>query len=294
MTDRRALLIGINYYGTSNKLNGCINDVNNMQKVLVERLGFSTQKIRRLTDQNKRNRAAMPTRKNIVKCLRALVASAEPFLFFHYSGHGSHVKDLNGDEVDGQDECICPVSGGWIIDDHIRAILDKLKPTQTLFMIFDSCHSGTVADLHKEYYIKHGKPVLVRNTRVTPTNGNIVVLSGCRDDQTSADAWEERQSQGALTYAFRKSLKAQMDGVDGIAAPSPDMISYKRLFKAVVQVLIKNRYSQRAVISFGGEAQSIKDKACFFLMTQGRDESDGDDESDGGESRVFCPAWKLK
>ena len=35
-----ALLIGINYKGTSNELNGCINDVMNMRDVLIKHFGY--------------------------------------------------------------------------------------------------------------------------------------------------------------------------------------------------------------------------------------------------------------
>ena len=40
-----------------------------------------------------------------------LVSGAQPndSLFFHYSGHGSQTYDSDGDEVDGNDETICPV-----------------------------------------------------------------------------------------------------------------------------------------------------------------------------------------
>ena len=34
--DKRALLVGINYYGTNNKLNGCINDVENINNFLLK------------------------------------------------------------------------------------------------------------------------------------------------------------------------------------------------------------------------------------------------------------------
>lgn len=41
MPRRKALLIGINYFGTKHQLNGCINDVMNMREYLVRDRGFS-------------------------------------------------------------------------------------------------------------------------------------------------------------------------------------------------------------------------------------------------------------
>lgn len=37
---KRALLIGINYTGSANALNGCINDVNNVKQFLISLYNF--------------------------------------------------------------------------------------------------------------------------------------------------------------------------------------------------------------------------------------------------------------
>jgi hypothetical protein len=42
MPRRKALLIGINYFGTKYQLNGCINDAMNMREYLVRDRGFSS------------------------------------------------------------------------------------------------------------------------------------------------------------------------------------------------------------------------------------------------------------
>lgn len=95
--------------------------------------------------------AHRPTRENILKGFAWLVADAtsDSHLFLHYSGHGSHQKDLNGDEENGgDDESICPVdydTAGMIIDDDIRKLLvDPLPAECSLRCVFDCCHSGTV------------------------------------------------------------------------------------------------------------------------------------------------------
>jgi hypothetical protein len=52
-----------------------------------------------------------PDKANIISGMQWLVegASAGDALFFHYSGHGASVRDDDGDEADGKDECLCPV-----------------------------------------------------------------------------------------------------------------------------------------------------------------------------------------
>ena len=52
------------------------------------------------------------------------------FLLFS-SGHGGQTEDLDDDEVDGQDEFICPVdfkTAGVIVDDELKALLCRLLP----------------------------------------------------------------------------------------------------------------------------------------------------------------------
>lgn len=151
--NKKALLIGINYFGQSGELRGCINDVQNIKR-LVQSRGFtdSYSTMRILTDDN-RDPSAQPTRQNIIEGFHWLVSGAQPndSLFLHYSGHGGQSSDQDGDEVDGCDETICPVDyqrSGQIVDDEMNALLvQRLPPGVRLTAIFDSCHSATALDL---------------------------------------------------------------------------------------------------------------------------------------------------
>ena len=66
-----ALLIGINEYASPkiNNLNGAVNDVTMMHRVLVTRLGFDEGHVRTLTDE-------AATREGILKAIDELVADA--------------------------------------------------------------------------------------------------------------------------------------------------------------------------------------------------------------------------
>lgn len=85
--------------------------------------------------------------------MRWLVEDCRPgdSLVFHYSGHGSQEEDIDGDEIDGYDETICPLdykTNGMIIDDEINyTIVRPLPRGVKLHAIIDACHSGTVLDL---------------------------------------------------------------------------------------------------------------------------------------------------
>ena len=141
---QRALLVGINDYpGTQNDLQGCVNDITNVYDVLVKYFGFVSADITLLQDKRARRSA-------ILASLGKLVAASSPGdrLVFHYSGHGSQVRDTEGDELaDGMDEILCPYDFDWggtfVKDDDLAAILGKLPKGVSAEVILDSCHSGT-------------------------------------------------------------------------------------------------------------------------------------------------------
>ena len=70
---------------------------------------------------------------------------------FFYLGHGSQVRDHDGDELDGYDESLLPVdyeTEGRILDDELNVIIVRPLPRgATLHAIIDSCFSGTFLDL---------------------------------------------------------------------------------------------------------------------------------------------------
>lgn len=153
---RKALLIGINYFGQRGQLKGCINDVANMSRFLSERYGYAREDMVTLTD-DQQNPIGQPTKQNILRAMSWLVKDAQPgdSLFFHFSGHGGQTADLDGDEDDGYDEVIYPVDfkvAGHIVDDDMhRIMVSRLPAGVRLTAIFDSCHSGTALDLPYVY-----------------------------------------------------------------------------------------------------------------------------------------------
>lgn len=84
---RKALLIGINYFGQKNQLRGCINDVIEMSTFLNRVYGYRREDMVILTDDQQHPKA-IPTRANILHAMHWLVQDARPndSLFIHYSG----------------------------------------------------------------------------------------------------------------------------------------------------------------------------------------------------------------
>lgn len=212
--DKRALLIGINYYGTNSQLNGCINDVNNIKDYLVNKWGYQLSNIRVLTDlEQNRNTNNFPTKVNILNAMRKLVenATSNTRIVFHYSGHGSQTYDNNRDESDGRDETLVPVDynkSGMITDDIVRiTLVDPLPVGSQLFCLNDACHSGTLLDIPYnvicEYFDDTNKYSISHNKKYKNTKANVMAISGCQDNQTSADYLaSNRQFCGAMSRAL--------------------------------------------------------------------------------------------
>jgi hypothetical protein len=136
MGGKRALCVGIDQYRDS-PLGGCVRDANTWASLLSE-LHFD---VTTLLD-------GAATRQSVLDSLKLLVESARPgdSLVFQYSGHGTQVEDLNGDESDRYDEALVPVdyhTGALLLDDDLAEIY-RLLPDQVVLTLFmDCCHSGT-------------------------------------------------------------------------------------------------------------------------------------------------------
>ena len=214
MSKKFALLIGINYYNTPDcSLRGCINDVINMCNVLVDAYDYDRKNIIVLRD-DANDAGFLPTRANIIERLKWLIAQSvagATEIWIHYSGHGSQIRDQNGDEVDGRDEIILPCDfrgAGIISDDELQTALLAIKsPT---ICVFDSCNSATVCDLPWSFLASSPTAFRrIQNYKTVFANKKIFCISGCRDEQSSADAYnaEAKLAMGALTMGLIQAMR---------------------------------------------------------------------------------------
>lgn len=173
---RRAVFIGINYFGQKGELRGCINDVKNIKQFLTTH--FRVDEYLVLTDDQK-DPKCIPTRQNILSAFRWLRdgARAGDSLILHYSGHGGSVKDKDGDEEDGMDETLIPVDyekAGYILDDEVHSVLVRGLPRGVrLTAIMDCCHSESILDLPFLYTVDGNLQIIE-----TSKNEGIVTLVG--------------------------------------------------------------------------------------------------------------------
>lgn len=213
-----AVLVGINRYPYPNSLRGCVNDVHDVRAELIHGHAFRARDITALCDGHATAQAIKLELATTVGKLKA----GDRFLFW-YSGHGAQMVDGNaGTDV------ICPVDFDWYKpESHIG-----VKDFHTIFAGVpsgvvgvwgsDSCHSG---DLDRGF-CRLGAPRgwdhdFSRDT-VKPASAdvefetfksiaaalpNLAFMSGCRSDQTSADAFIEGKYNGAFTASLLRALR---------------------------------------------------------------------------------------
>ncbi len=239
---KTALCIGINNYpGTQMDLNGCINDAHDWAAELQSR-GWAVTK---LID-------AQATKAAMLKAFKRIVGDAKKgdTVFITFSGHGTYVPDLNGDELDGLDEALCPYDlqthGAALLDDEIHAIFASRAPGVRLLLLSDSCHSGTVTravaadpdadDALRPRFMPMGNwlptdklprgasgialastqgatDVSAFSKALSRSSGDLL-MSGCKEgpNNFSYDARINDRPNGAFTYYALKALKTLKPG----------------------------------------------------------------------------------
>ncbi len=158
----RALLVGVSEYRYLDAdLRGPANDVGLMARALMAR-GAKASGITVLAAPSARlpegvTNAGEPTRAAILGGLAELAARSdgETQAVFYFSGHGTQMPDLNGDEQGGFDEIFLPADAkGWngaigtvenaIVDDEMTAPLQAILDTgASVVAMLDACYSET-------------------------------------------------------------------------------------------------------------------------------------------------------
>jgi hypothetical protein len=243
-SDRWGLLVGVNKYSKlapRYQLQGCVNDVELMAGILKDNFGFEEEKITVLRDEE-------ATRDGILQAMDALVEDVgeDDVAVVHFSGHGSRMRDPDGDEPDGYDETIVPHDSGRsshpnrdIRDDEIYEWLLRLtSKTPYVTLIFDCCHSGSIT---RDAFGEQARwvepddrpveelgidPISIDIARGAgrdlgpsgwlPLGDRYVLIAGCRDEESSYEHTIQQGLQkvrhGALTFFLSQELNKVTSG----------------------------------------------------------------------------------
>ena len=244
MAGKKALLVGINKFAKYSQftLNGCVNDAKDMAALYKDLLGFKTSEITILTDAQATKANIMANLKAMVAGAKS---GKLGYLVFSLSSHGTQMKDTSGDEPDGKDEAFVPYdiaekSGSWdrshiISDDELHDLFVQLPANALLEVYLDTCHSGSglrgaefglhapraryIAPPEHEFGKKTARMrgfTLSRppsSKAETGAAGKAVagehhmLWTGCKANETSADAYFSGRYNGAFTYYFVKVMR---------------------------------------------------------------------------------------
>lgn len=224
----RALLVGIDAYPFPNALNGCLNDIQDVRAELVNALEFPPAGTVLLTDASA---TAGAIKAALEEAARSL-GSGDRFLFW-FSGHGAQVA-----EGDATTEVLCPVDFDFTGDASVsvgdlRRVFGGIPSGAAVVWGSDTCHSG---DLEKGFH-GYGVPRQFRRDpagiRAFPPGEaprrmkeipaalpNVALVSGCRCDQTSTEAFIDGRCNGAMTHYFLQALRSP----GGLALPLATLV----------------------------------------------------------------------
>jgi hypothetical protein len=262
----RAICAGINKFASYPQftLNGCVNDAQDMAALAKDLLGFKASEIQVLTD-------AQATKSAIMSALKAAVNDAKAgklrYILFSLSSHGTQMTDASGDEPDGMDEAFVPhdiaqKGNQWdpariISDDELHDLFVQLPSTTLLEVYLDTCHSGTglrgaefglnaprprfvappAGELQGTVKQRQVSGFTLRRPRRREMDKGVagehhILWSGCKANQTSADAYFNGRYNGAFTYYFVKTVR-----------DSQNKLSRKEVV-AQMRMAMKGKFSQ--------------------------------------------------
>ncbi len=259
-----SLNIGLNavnplyYNGDEGKLNACENDAMAMKEIAISQ-GFEEPRIL-IGSRATKNRF----RKLLNDCRESLEAG--DLFLLTFSGHGGQIKDTEGEEADGRDETWC-LYDGMVTDDEIYQQWQQFREDVKIWVISDSCHSGTVTrgffDEKKGRKFQMGKndrkrsfdPLGIRrlDANILPSENQVLasvrLFSGCRDWQYSRDG----QTHGRFTEA----LLTAWGGGNFFG-------NYQEFFAAIVKQM---SYTQLPAHGILGKPNKVFDNARPFKIS---------------------------
>ncbi len=226
---RRALVIGCGQQEDSSW--GKINGDKDIPYVVgyLKKSGFKNI----ITLSNKK-----ATKSAIVKGFRWLAKESRKgdIVYVHFSGHGQQMKDINGDEHDGLDECWIPYDAyktpcskdhgeKHLSDDEINILLKNIRSrvgsSGKILVVVDACHSGDssrgddeetvrgVVDVFNTIIDKVRRKFLVTSNSDAGESTNPemwITISACKSNQFNAEL--KTPSVGKLTYALSQMLQS--------------------------------------------------------------------------------------
>ena len=201
---RLALIVGVGDYQSADviDLRGPPNDARQVYDLLTGALGqgygFPPENVCLLIDEQ----ATMANLRTAFEgvLVQGARMSKDDVALFYYAGHGSQVRDRNGDEADHCDETLllhdARTGAGQsrvadLIDDEFNAMLGRLHgKTSNIIVILDSCNSGTATRGRSEWVARWQDP----------DDPAAACPSGLGSDTGTRSGWQPAAMPGLVTF----------------------------------------------------------------------------------------------
>jgi hypothetical protein len=237
------LLIGIDAYDGGGSLTGCVNDIDIVQQLLVDRVGIARDHIKRLaaprvdggphrTDVPEE----LPTLDNIRAALTRLSGAdvnPDDRVFIYYSGHGTQCVVTGNDGRRFSREALLPkdkkrgAEYRLLFDWELNTLLARIAARAPTTVILDCCcAAGATRDIGSDASVADrfwptpeidepaarppaSAPTIRGVAATLATLARCYVVSACRDDQRARESVRAGQlAHGELTRALVTRLMA--------------------------------------------------------------------------------------
>ncbi len=242
---KKAVLVGINKYNGS-PLRGCVNDVIVMHQLLTKQFGFKHEDIKVLTDYEATKTNIINSIKWLTQGVGSGDSIVFHYSGHGAQVSVDDRTSTNETDGLDEILCSVDLDWNNPLRDHELGALFKRVPKDCMtLVVLDCCHSGTglrngfklEGNKDENDYVNRFISPPISNILSNPAvivkddmsfdfldpkvdsravrspflveavdRGDAILLSGCKEDQTSADAWIDNRYQGAMTYALNAVL----------------------------------------------------------------------------------------
>lgn len=283
--DKHSIIIALGGYWKYGHYWNDINSANDAEllKTALLSQGFKSDNMHIVSESE--------TKEEILQSIETLISNttqAGDFVHIHFSGHGQQVADTNGDEVDGYDEALVPLSAPsrpkyldsseteityngnlHLTDDEFGMALQKVRKhlgsEGELLVSIDACHSGTST---RGIGIARGSSIRIEPEGFEPTKTYITdngwFKNGSSADELARMVTFYASSSQELNYEYRadngKNYGPLSYALSSAISQGYLNFSFEELFYRVKQKMVEIAPSQSPFAdgldmnSFNGES----------------------------------------
>jgi hypothetical protein len=281
------LLIGIDAYDGAQPLDGCVNDIDAVQRVLLDRMGIPPEHVTRLAAPRfgRANPEEVPSQPPTLENIRAAFAalctdavSAGDRVFVHYSGHGTQLRIRSSSGALFFREALLPKdhlrSGKrqYLFDWELNQLLAQIgSRTSCVSVVLDCCCSsgatrGSLTANRGAQSRFHPSPELVLTAdalagvagssrgikyAAAASRSAIHVVAACQDDERAYEA--SMSVDGPRHGELTRAIVAQLDEI-----PNDELLDLRwgRIWRPVLEAVRRSSPAQHPWRS-GGDARFV-------------------------------------